>query len=123
MKEVIRNKVLERNWTFNEISNLKETVVDLSNQIYLEMKLIDRIEMLRDMEITNIYVGYTFTDAIKTAVMASLQGEVAEAIKEMLNTATIEFGGNKNENAERSLGGESHKKLTPNEKKNSNEEE
>jgi hypothetical protein len=41
----------------------------------------------------------------------------------MLNTATIEFGGNKNENAERSLGGESHKKLTSNEKKNSNEEE
>ena len=78
MKEVIKSKVLAKNWTFNEI---------------------------------------------KQAVVTSLQGEVAEAISEMLNTATIDFGGNKNENTERSLGGESHKKLTPNETKNSNEEE
>jgi hypothetical protein len=123
MKEIIKNKVLEKNWTFNEITNLKKSVVDLSNQIYLEMKLIDRIEMLRDVEITNSYVGYNFTDAIKQAVIASLQGEVAEAISELLNTATIEFGGNKNENTESSLGGESHKKLTPNETKINNEEE
>jgi hypothetical protein len=123
MKEVIKRKVLAKNWTFNEITNLKQSVVDLSREIYLEMFLLDRFEMLRDIEITNIYVGYTFTDAIKQAVIASLQGEVAEAISELLNTATIEFGGNKNENAERSLGGESHKKLTPNEAKINNEEE
>tara|TARA_R110000803_G_scaffold174262_1_gene236868 strand:+ start:986 stop:1357 length:372 start_codon:yes stop_codon:yes gene_type:complete len=123
MKEVIKSKVLAKNWTFNEITNLKQSVVDLSREIYLEMFLLDRFEMLRDIEITNIYVGYTFTDAIKQAVIASLQGEVAEAISELLNTATIEFGGNKNENTESSLGGESHKKLTPNEAKINNEEE
>ena len=115
MYEVIRNKVLAKNWTFNEITNLKQSVVDLSLEIYNEMFLLDRIEMLRDVEITNNYVGYNFTDAIKQAVVLSLQGEVAEAIKE--------FGGNKNENTERSLGGESHKKLTPNEAKINNEEE
>lgn len=123
MKEVIRSKVLAKNWTFNEITNLKQSVIDLSLDIYNEMFLLDRIEMLRDVEITNSYVGYNFTDAIKQAVVTSLQGEVAEAISELLNTATIDFGGNKNENTERSLGGESHKKLTPNETKNSNEEE
>jgi hypothetical protein len=123
MKEVIKNKVLEKNWTFNEITNLKQSVVDLSLDIYNEMVLLDRVEMLRDVEITNSYVGYRFTDAIKQAVIASLQGDVAEAISEMLNTATIDFGGNKNENTESSLGGESHKKLTPNEAKINNEEE
>jgi hypothetical protein len=123
MKEVIKNKVLEKNWTFNEISNLKESVVALADEIYIEMKLIDRIYLIRDLIVKEDLIGTTYDNAIYKTTIASLQGEVAEAIKEMLNTATIEFGGNKNENTESSLGGESHKKLTPNETKINNEEE
>jgi len=123
MKEVIKSKVLAKNWTFNEITNLKESVITLALDIYNEMTLLQRIDLIRDTRIQEELIGNDFEHAIRNTVIASLQGEVAEAISEMLNTATIDFGGNKNENTESSLGGESHKKLTPNEAKINNEEE
>tara|TARA_R100001244_G_C5128200_1_gene125161 strand:+ start:305 stop:676 length:372 start_codon:yes stop_codon:yes gene_type:complete len=123
MKEVIKNKVLEKKWTFNEITNLKESVAILATEIYNAMRLMDKVMLIGDVKIQDKLIGQDFEQAIHITTIAILQGEVAEAIKEMLNTATIEFGGNKNENTESSLGGESHKKLTPNETKINNEEE
>tara|TARA_R110000744_G_scaffold255723_1_gene371195 strand:- start:4799 stop:5170 length:372 start_codon:yes stop_codon:yes gene_type:complete len=123
MIEEIRKKVLERDWTFNEISNLKVTIESLSKTIYLEMKLQERFELIREVRINENLVGHTFEDVMREGVMTTLQGEVAGIIREMLNTATVKFGGNNNEISERSLGGKPHKKRTADEKKSSVSEE
>tara|TARA_R100000353_G_scaffold36770_2_gene29286 strand:- start:5044 stop:5427 length:384 start_codon:yes stop_codon:yes gene_type:complete len=122
MNELIKKKVLSRNWSFNEISNLKDTILKLSSELYSEMKLQERFDMLRELRIREDYVGFTFEDIMRQAVMASLQGEVAGTIKDMLNNATINFGDN-NEVSERSVGRESHQERPSDEKEDSKNEE
>jgi len=117
VKDLIQAKVLARDWTFNEISNLKHTIEVLSNNLYSEMKLSERFQLIRDVRINDGYVGSTFEDAMREAIMASLQADVAGIIREMLNGATVNFGGNKNEVSETSLGGESHSERATDEKK------
>ena len=51
MNDLIKQKVLSRNWSFNEISNLKNTIESLSNELYLEMKLQERFDILRELRI------------------------------------------------------------------------
>lgn len=119
VKDEIKIKVLSRNWTFKEISNLKNTVDSLSEEIYNESKLIERFELIRDVKINEGFVGFTFEDTFREAVKIKLKGEIAEVITEMLGEATINFGGNTNEVSEGSLGGESHQERPTNEKKNS----
>ena len=117
MKELIKKKVLERNWTFSEISNLNETVTILSNDIYSEMTLIEKFKLVHDLRIKDEYVGMHFDEILKETVMIVLSGEVAQTIRELLQGATISFGGNNNEISERSVGRESHKERPTNEKK------
>ena len=123
MKELIRKKVLSKNWTFAEISNLQETVTLLSVDIYGEMTLIEKYKLVHDLRIKESYVGMHFEDLLKETVMTVLSGEVAETIKQLLQGATISFGGNNNEISERSMGGKPHKKRPANEKKDSKNEE
>ena len=123
MNDLIKKKVLSRNWTFNEISNLKETIGSLSQEIYLELSLAERYEIIRDIRINEGWVGFVFEDAMREAIMTTLQGDVAGIIRTMLNTATVNFGGNINEISENGLGGESNKKRTTNEKKKDDNKE
>lgn len=123
MIEEIKKKVLAKNWTFNDISNLKESVTVLANDIYSEMTLIEKFKTISEVRIKEDYVGLYLEDVMRDTVMITLTGEIAEIIKEMLNTATIEFKVNKNEISKRSVGGESHKERTPNAKKSSLSEE
>ena len=123
MKELIEKKVLSRNWTFNEISNLNDTVADLSQDIYSEMTLIEKFKLIQDLRIKEDYVGAYFEDVLKLTVMTVLNGEIAMTIKQLLNGATINFGGKDNEVSERSVGGKPHKERTTNEKKSRLSEE
>ena len=119
-KNNIKLKVLSRSWTFTEISNLKDTIEILCEEIYNESKLIERFELVRELQLNEGLVGYSFEDAFREAVKIQLRGEIAEVISEMLGQATISFeGGNKNEISEGSVGGESHQERTTDEKKNS----
>ncbi len=119
VKDEIKIKVLSREWSFKEISNLKNTIDSLSEEIYNEAKLIERFELIRDVKINEGFVGFSFEDSFREAVKIKLKGEIAEVITEMLGEATINFGGNTNEVSEGSLGGESHQERPTNEKKNS----
>jgi hypothetical protein len=119
VKDEIKIKVLSRKWSFKEISNLKNTIDSLSEEIYNEAKLIERFELIRDVKINEGFVGFSFEDSFREAVKIKLKGEIAEVITEMLGEATINFGGNTNEVSERSMGGESHQERPTNEKKNS----
>jgi len=117
--DIIKNKVLARSWTFTEISNLKETIDKLCNEIYSESKLTERFDLIREIRINESYVGYVFEDVMREAVNTKLSGEIAGVIRDMLSNATIDFGGNKNEISEGSMGGKPHKERSSNEKKDS----
>ena len=117
--DMIKQKVLARDWTFTEISNLKQTINLLCNEVYSESKLSERFELVRDVRINESYVGHTFEDIMREAINTKLSGEIAGVIRNMLDSATVNFGGNKNEISEGSMGGEPHKERTANEKKSS----
>jgi|TARA_R100001510_G_scaffold44307_1_gene40849 hypothetical protein len=123
IKDLIQAKVLAKDWTFTEISNLKETIEKLSSNLYSEMSLSERFQLIREVRINDGYVGSMFEDAMRDAIMASLQGEVAGIIREMLNGATVNFRGQTHEISERSVGGKSHQERTTNEKENREDEE
>jgi hypothetical protein len=119
MKEIIQQKVLAKNWTFNEIADLNRTIENLATDVYEEMKLIERFDLIREIRIKDSYVGEVFEDVMKQTVMTSLRAEVADTVRNMLNNATVNFGGNKNEVSERSVVGESNEERSSTTKKNS----
>ena len=123
MKEIIELKVKASSWTFNEISNLMVTIESLSNEIYSEMNLIERFDMIKETKINDSMVGYYYADVLREMCLTHIKAEVAGTIKNMLNTATVNFGGIKNEISESSLGGKPSEKRKTNEKKNSSDEE
>ena len=116
---IIERKVLAKDWTFNEISNLKETIENLASNIYEEIKLVERFDLIREIRIKETFVGHVFEDVIRETVMISLRAEVADTVRNMLNNATVNFGGNKNEVSERSVVGESNEERSSTTKKNS----
>tara|TARA_R100000149_G_C5878985_1_gene143342 strand:- start:1909 stop:2280 length:372 start_codon:yes stop_codon:yes gene_type:complete len=123
LKELIKKKVLAKSWTFNEISDLTVTIKVLSEEVWSEMTLLERIDLVRDIRINENLVGWDFEHAIREVVLTSLKGEIAEVIKNMLSKATINFGGNNNEISERSMGGKSHQERTSDEEEDSVVEE
>ena len=120
MNEIIKQKVLAKNWTFNEIADLNRTIENLATDVYEEMKLIERFDLIREIRIKETYVGEVFEDVMKQTVLTSLRAEVADTVRNMLNNATVNFGGNKNDEvSERSLVGESNEERSSTTKKNS----
>tara|TARA_R100000657_G_C4593993_1_gene51964 strand:+ start:251 stop:616 length:366 start_codon:yes stop_codon:yes gene_type:complete len=119
VNEIIKQKVLAKNWTFNEIADLNRTIENLATDVYEEMKLIERFDLIREIRIKETYVGEVFEDVVKQTVLTSLRAEVADTVRNMLNNATVNFGGNKNEVSERSVVGESNEERSSTTKKNS----
>jgi len=120
MNEIIKQKVLAKNWTFNEIADLNRTIENLATDVYEEMKLIERFDLIREIRIKETYVGEVFEDVMKQTVLIALRAEVANTVRNMLNNATVNFGGNKNDEvSERSLVGESNEERSSTTKKNS----
>jgi hypothetical protein len=119
MKEMIKAKVLSKQWTFVEISNLKETIDSLCAELYSEMTFVERFQLIREVRINDAFVGQTYEDCMREAVKITLSGDIAETIRSMLGEATVNFGGNKNEISEGSMGGKPHQERPTNEKKNS----
>jgi hypothetical protein len=120
VNDKIEQKVLARNWSFNEIANLNQTIESLATDTYEEMKLIERFELIREIRIKETYVGEVFEDVMKQTVLIALRAEVANTVRNMLNNATVNFGGNKNDEvSERSVVGESNEERSSTTKKNS----
>lgn len=117
--EIIKSKVLARNWSFNQISNLKTTIEELAQETYSELSLIERYSIVRDTRVNDMFVGMIIEDVFREIVMTALRGEIAEIIRNLLENATVNFGGNMNEVSERSVGGESHEERSTDEKKSS----
>ena len=123
MKDLIKQKVLSKQWSFIEVSDLANSIGSLANDIYIELTLQERFELIRDIRINENMVGRTYEDMFRDIGLIQIQADVAEVIKQMLNTATVNFGGNNNEVSENGLGGESSKKRSANEKKKDDNKE
>jgi hypothetical protein len=119
-EEDIEIIVRNRDWSFSELSNLRSTISALGDEIYHEMNLMERFSLVRDAE---VYPSKTYEESMKKAVKIELTGMIAEVFTKMLETAKIDFGGNKNEISERSVGGKSHQERPTDEEKSSTEEE
>jgi len=117
MKDLIKKKVLSRNWSFNEIADLSGTITSLCNDLAEELTLMEKFKLANEVRIKESYVGMELYQVLGDIVYTSLKLEVAETIKELLNTATINFGGNTNEISENGLGGKSNQKRSADEKK------
>ena len=123
MKDLITKKVLAKNWTFNEIADLKSTIAVICNELSQEMTLIEKFAIAQEVRVKESYVGMELYHVLGDVVYTSLQLQVAETIKELLNTATINFGGNNNEISENGLVRESNKERSADEtKKDDNKE-
>ena len=123
MKELIKKKVLARNWTFNEIANINSTITLICNELSEELTLMEKFNLANEVRINESYVGMELYHVLGDIVYTSLEVLAAETIKELLNTATINFGGNNNEVSENGLCGESSKKRSANEKKKDDNKE
>jgi hypothetical protein len=117
MKELIKKKVLSKKWSFLEVSNLANSISSLANEIYIELSLQERFELVRDIRINENMIGRTYEDMFRDIGLIQIQADMAEVVKQMLNSATVNFGGNNNEISENGLGGESNKKRPADEKK------
>lgn len=120
--ELIKIKVLAKHWTFTEISNLKQTIEDLSSEVYSEMKLSERFELVRETKINDAFIGMAVEDVFRDIALTQVKADVAGTIREMLDTATVDFGG-KNEIPERSVGRKSHQERPADEEEDSSVEE
>lgn len=123
MKDLIKKKVLSKNWSFLEISDLANSISTLANEIYIELSLNERFELVRDIRINDNMLGRTYEDMFRDIGLIQIQADMAEVVKQMLNSATVNFGGNKNEISEDGLGRESNKERPSNEKKKDDNEE
>jgi len=121
VNKIIENKVLGKDWTFQEISNIQATIETLSREIMGELTLEERYNLIKELRINESFVGVPIEQAIAELVLMSLKAEVADKIKIMLSRATVNFGGNKNEVSEGNVGRKSHKERTTDEKNNSKE--
>ena len=95
MKDIIKQKVLSKNWSFLEVSDLANSIGILAKEIYIELSLKERFDLVREIRINDNMLGKTFEDMFRDVGLIQIQADVAEVIKQMLSTATVSFGGNK----------------------------
>jgi hypothetical protein len=117
MKDLIKKKVLSKKWSFLEVSELANSIGLLANEIYIELSLQERFELVRDIRINENMIGRTYEDMFRDIGLIQIQADMAEVVKQMLNSATVNFGGNNNEISENGLGGKSNKERPTDEKK------
>ena len=126
IEKIVRDELNTRVWTFTEIANVSTTVELLTQMVYDRMPTKDKLELVWDVEVFSgsmeerIYFGELYSRTI----MSELRVMVADIVKDELSSAKIVFNKNevdKNEVSERSLGGQSSKRRTPDEASDSEE--
>ena len=123
IEKIVRDELNTRVWTFTEIANVTNTVELLTQVVYDKIPTKDKLEIVWDVEVfaeDKVYFGELYSKTI----MSELRVMVADIVKDELSLAKIVFNKNevdKNEVSERSLGGQSSKRRTPDEASDSEE--
>ena len=111
LNQYIMNELKKKEWTFEEISNVQTTINIMAHKAYDHMTPKDKLDM----------VWSEMGEEFQKRVLMKIKAEIAETIKIELSSATVRFGGNKNDVSEGSLGGEPPAPSETDEKKNSEE--
>ena len=113
LSEKIKEYLRDKTWSFNEITNITEVIDELADTTYGDLDAKSKVDLLWDVDIEE---GLTFGQFFQGLVKKTLKSEIAIIVKAELDSAIIEFKVNKNEVSERSVGGESHKERSTDEK-------
>ena len=117
LKEIVELKLKNKTWTFAEITNVQNLVDELCDSAYGTMTGKEKLDLVWE---TDIEEGLTFGSFFQGLVEKRLADDIAIILKDELSSATVAFKeSNKNEISKRSVGGESHKERTTNEKTDS----
>ena len=73
MKDLIKKKVLSKQWSFIEVSDLANSIGALANDIYIELSLQERFELIRDIRINENMVGRTYEDMFRDIGLIQIQ--------------------------------------------------
>ena len=111
LNQYIMNELKKKEWTFEEISNVQTTINILAHKAYDHMTPKDKLDMVWNE------IGEDF----QKKVLMKIKAEIADTIKTELSTATVKFGGNKNDVSQGSVGWKSLAASKADEKKDSEE--
>ena len=132
IRNIIKDKLREKQWTFGEIADVSKTVDELAEYAYETMTAKEKLGVIWNLPLEKWVVGGAEALAIDTdrtygqyfyaKCMAELKKQIAIIIKEELSDATVMFKeDNKDEISETSVGGKPHKKRTTVSKSDSEE--
>jgi len=122
MKDKVEKILSSREWTFADLTNMNQLVKDFSEEIYTQLDAKEKLTIVWERDISDIQ---SFGSFFQNLVIEQIQLEVANILQEQLLSANVNFGNNKNkedntnEVSESSVGGESSKTRSTNEKKSS----
>mgnify|MGYP003149553794 CR=1 FL=1 len=120
VKDIIKEKLREKQWTFGEIANVTDTVEELAMYAYDTMTAKEKLDLIWKLPAKN--PSGTFGSYFQKKCYFELKKQIRMIIKEELSDATVMFKeDNKNEVSKTSVGGEPHKERTSNEANDSEE--
>ena len=86
--EKVRSKLKEKTWTFQEISNVAEIITTMSNEMYDDLDVKSKVDLIWDVP---IYEDMLFGEFFQGEVLRQLNNKIADVIKEELQTANVNF--------------------------------
>ena len=117
ISEKVKEKLKEKTWTFQEISNVTDVINTMSNEMYDDLDVKSKLDLVWNVE---VYSDTLFGEFFQEKVLEQLSDKIAEVIKMELQTANVNFkDDDKDEVSKRSVGRKPPAKRTANEKSNS----
>ena len=117
ISDKVRNKLKEKIWTFQEISNVTDVINNMSNEMYDDLDVKSKLDLVWNVE---VYSDTLFGEFFQEKVLEQLSDKIAEVIKIELQTANVNFkDDDKDEVPKRSMGRKPPAKRPTDEKSNS----
>lgn len=88
MKKKIDEIILGREWNFSDISNMKETITSIFQELYSNMTATEKLDIVWD---TDVEFTGNFGEGFYKLLEISLTAEIAGRINELLKEATVSF--------------------------------
>ena len=119
IKELVKQELNKKVWTFTEIANVSSTIDNISELIYDDIPTKDKLKMVWNGDVFAEELT-PFGQIYSNVIRKTLKEAVAEIVKNELQEAKVSFKeDNKNEVSEGSVGRESHKERATDEEKDS----
>ena len=121
IEEKVRKMLNQKQWTLAELQDMKGLVSVISDKIYGEMTVKEKLDMVWEETLPNVEQA-NFGRLFYYMVIGKISEEVAVVLKKLLMNANVNFnGGNENEVSEGSMGGQSLEERPSDEKTDSEE--